>query len=225
MGLLYVGVVTKHYRSPFFYLCNVIRSVLTQILGLSLKYERTKCNLPEIFLVDTKAPVRPLTSAAIKEIIEKTCLSAGIDLGSRPHGTRLTRHSAGSILHRENVPQSVIATILGHSNMATTSIYISTDEEKLYPEYLCMFFNRTEFDRYARFHSWGSARETFTWNDLTAVKIPIPDINVQKAIAQMYSVYVTRKQINEQLKAQIKNICPVLIKGSLKEGKRSQSRK
>lgn len=101
----------------------------------------------------------------------------------------------------------------------------STDEEKLYPEYLCMFFNRTEFDRYARFHSWGSARETFTWNDLTAVKIPIPDINVQKAIAQMYSVYVTRKQINEQLKAQIKNICPVLIKGSLKEGKRSQSRK
>ena len=96
-----------------------------------IKYERTKCNLPEIFLVDTKAPVRPLTSAAIKEIIEKTCLSAGIDLGSRPHGTRLTRHSAGSILHRENVPQSVIATILGHSNMATTSIYISTDEEKL----------------------------------------------------------------------------------------------
>ena len=93
----------------------------------------------------------------------------------------------------------------------------STDESRLYPEYLCMFFNRTEFDRYARFHSWGSARETFTWNDLVEVQIPIPDIEVQKAIASIYSVYITRKRINEQLKAQIKNICPILIKGSLEE--------
>ena len=95
----------------------------------------------------------------------------------------------------------------------------STDEEQLYPEYLCMFFNRSEFDRYARFHSWGSARETFTWNDLIEVKIPIPDIKVQKAIAEIFTVYTTRKQINEQLKEQIKNICPILIKGSLVEGK------
>ncbi len=95
----------------------------------------------------------------------------------------------------------------------------STDEEQLYPEYLCMFFNRSEFDRYARFHSWGSARETFTWNDLVEVKIPIPDIKVQKAIAEIFTVYTTRKQINEQLKAQIKNICPILIRGSLEEGK------
>lgn len=93
----------------------------------------------------------------------------------------------------------------------------STDEDKLYPEYLCMFFNRAEFDRYARFHSWGSARETFTWQDLCSVQIPIPDISIQKAIADIYKVYTTRKQINEQLKEQIKNICPILIKGSLEE--------
>ena len=94
----------------------------------------------------------------------------------------------------------------------------STQEDKLYPEYLCMFFNRTEFDRYARFHSWGSARETFTWNDLVEVEIPIPDIEIQKSIANVYSVYIKRKEINEQLKAQIKDICPILIRGSLEEG-------
>ena len=93
----------------------------------------------------------------------------------------------------------------------------STKEDKLYPEYLCMFFNRTEFDRYARFHSWGSARETFTWNDLIEVSIPIPDIKVQKAIAEIFTVYTMRKKINEQLKSQIKDICPILIKGSLEE--------
>lgn len=93
-----------------------------------------------------------------------------------------------------------------------------TDEDKLYPEYLCMFFNRKEFDRYARFHSWGSARETFTWNDLVEVEIPIPDIEIQKSIAKVYSDYLLRKRINEKLKAQIKDICPVLIRGSLSYG-------
>lgn len=64
----------------------------------------------------------------------------------------------------------------------------STNEDKLLPEYLVMFFNRTEFDRYARYHSWGSARETFTWDDLVKVEIPIPDISVQKSIAEIYTV-------------------------------------
>ena len=95
----------------------------------------------------------------------------------------------------------------------------STNEEILHPEYLCMFFNRTEFDRYARFHSWGSARETFTWNDLVEVKIPIPDIEIQKSIGDIYSSYIMRREINEQLKSQIKDICPILIKGSLEEAR------
>ena len=95
----------------------------------------------------------------------------------------------------------------------------STDESRLLPEYLCLFFNRKEFDRYARFHSWGSARETFTWTDLQEVKIPILDIGVQKSIADILKVYITRKRINEQLKAQIKDICPILIKGSIDEAR------
>ena len=93
----------------------------------------------------------------------------------------------------------------------------STDEQVLLPEYLAMFFNRTEFDRYARFHSWGSARETFTWNDLVDVEIPIADIDVQKAIAEIYTAYKSRKAINERLKAQIKDLCPILIKGAVEE--------
>lgn len=92
------------------------------------------------------------------------------------------------------------------------------NENKVLPEYLCMQFNRTEFDRYARFHSWGSARETFTWNVLCEVQFPIPEISIQKSIVDIYNVYIKRKQINEQLKTQIKDICPILIRGSLEEG-------
>ena len=103
--------------------------------------------------------------------------------------------------------------------VSSITTVFGTKKEKLLPEYLMLFFTRAEFDRYARFNSWGSARETFDWSEMCSVKIPIPDIETQKAIAQMYTVYVTRTKINEQLKAQIKDICPILIRGSLEEGK------
>lgn len=105
--------------------------------------------------------------------------------------------------------------------VSSISIVFGTDKDKLLPEYLMLFFTRPEFDRYVRFNSWGSARETFEWDDMCNVEIPIPDISIQKAIADIYKVYTTRKQINEQLKEQIKNICPILIKGSLEEGSKS----
>ena len=91
------------------------------------------------------------------------------------------------------------------------------NEEKLLPEYLFLFFKRSEFDRYARFHSWGSARETFDWDDMCNVKLPIPDIEKQKAIVTIYHTLETRKRINEKLKASIKPLCPVLMKGVMEE--------
>lgn len=111
-----------------------------------------------------------------------------------------------------------------NEDIVVTSVneVFSTDEDKLLPEYLSMFFNRTEFDRYARFHSWGSARETFTWDDLIRVEIPIVDLSVQKSIADIYKVYRVRKEINEKLKAQIKDICPILIKGSIEEARKTK---
>lgn len=95
----------------------------------------------------------------------------------------------------------------------------SVDKDALLPEYLSIWLSRNEFDRYARFNSWGSARENFSFDDMSEVQIPIPDIKVQKAIAEVYSVYTKRKKINEQLKEQNKCICPILIKGSVEEEK------
>lgn len=89
------------------------------------------------------------------------------------------------------------------------------DKQKLDPEYLFMYFNRPEFDRYARFNSWGSAREVFTMDDMNDVAIPIPDISIQKEIVKIHKCYIERQRIAEQLKEQINNLCPILIKGSL----------
>ena len=88
-----------------------------------------------------------------------------------------------------------------------------TKSAELLPEYLYLWFARPEFDRYARFHSWGSARETFDWSDMCNIKLPIPDIKVQEAIVTIYHTLETRKRINEQLRNTIKPLCPVLMKG------------
>ena len=95
------------------------------------------------------------------------------------------------------------------------TVFKVQDTNKLLPEYLFMFFNRPEFDRYARFNSWGSAREVFTMDDMNDVEIPIPDISVQREIVNIHKCYTERQRIAEALKEQLKNICPVLIRGSL----------
>jgi len=45
----------------------------------------------------------------------------------------------------------------------------------LNPTYLYMYYNRPEFDRYARYNSWGSSTELFSWDDMCDVKISIQD--------------------------------------------------
>ena len=87
------------------------------------------------------------------------------------------------------------------------------DEKVLLPEYLHLYFKRKDIDRYARFHSWGSARETFNWDDMCSIQMPIPSIEKQEAIVTIYHTLETRKRINEQLKESIKPLCPVLMKG------------
>ena len=107
----------------------------------------------------------------------------------------------------------------GHE-VVVSPIYevFSVDKTVILPAYLSLWLSREEFDRYARYNSWGSARENFSFVDMCGVQIPVPDIQTQKYIVDMFITYKTRKQINEQLKYQIKDICPILIRGSLEEG-------
>ena len=94
-----------------------------------------------------------------------------------------------------------------------------TSSQKLLSEYLMLWFGRKEFQRSTLFYAMGSVRDTFSFDLMQEVAIPIPDIKMQKSIAEIFSVYNERKAINERLKAQIKDICPILIKGSLEEAK------
>lgn len=90
------------------------------------------------------------------------------------------------------------------------TVFEIIDTTKLMPEYLNLWFKRPEFDRYARFHSHGSAREIFDWEEMCNVELPVPEISEQKKIVEAYNTIERRielkKQINDNLESQIQSI-------------------
>ena len=87
------------------------------------------------------------------------------------------------------------------------SVFEVIDTKKLLPEYLNLWFKRPEFDRYARFHSHGSAREIFDWEEMCNVELPVPPIEEQEKIVAAYETIEKRialkRKINDNLEAQM----------------------
>ena len=81
------------------------------------------------------------------------------------------------------------------------------DESKLLPRFLMMFFNRNEFDRYARFNSWGSARETFTWEDMRDIEINLPPIEIQRKYVAIYEGLLANLHSYESKLEELKLVC------------------
>jgi type I restriction enzyme S subunit len=79
------------------------------------------------------------------------------------------------------------------------TVFEVNDHDALLPEYLMMWFSRPEFDRYARFHSHGSAREIFDWEELCDVMLPLPSIERQREIVSEYETLTNRIHLNEQM--------------------------
>ncbi|MBQ6520116.1 MAG: restriction endonuclease subunit S [Anaerolineaceae bacterium] len=92
-------------------------------------------------------------------------------------------------------------------------------DQSVLSEFIMMWFSRDESDRLGWFMSDSSIRSNLDLDRFYETEIPIPEKKSQKSIVEIYSVYSTRRKINEQLKAQIKAICPILIRGSLEEGR------
>lgn len=99
-------------------------------------------------------------------------------------------------------------------------VFEITDTKKLNPKYLLMWFNRTETQRYAGFISFGTTRDIFTFENMGKIEIPIPSAEIQQDVVDIFTVYQERSEINERLKMQLKDICPILIKGSIEEARK-----
>lgn len=92
--------------------------------------------------------------------------------------------------------------------------------EDILAEYVMMWFSRKEVDRLGWFMSDASIRTNLDMERFYEIQIPVPDLEVQKSIVEIYQVYNSCKKINEKLKTRIKDLCPILIKGSIEEAQR-----
>lgn len=90
-------------------------------------------------------------------------------------------------------------------------VFKITHEEILDPYFLWMWVARPEFDRYARYMSKGSAHEFFEFNEMCRVKIPLPPIEVQQAIVNIYKCANEAKLIAEEADRLSREVCPALI--------------
>ena len=107
-----------------------------------------------------------------------------------------------SIAYREG-PDCTVSSAYG--------VFHITDETKLLPHFLLLFYKRAEFDRFARWRSEGSAHEFFTFEMMQNVRIPLPPIKVQQEIVDLFNCYAEAKSIAEQVREQLKTICPALV--------------
>lgn len=107
-----------------------------------------------------------------------------------------------------------IAFNTGEKAVLISSIYTVfrvAQKEKLLSDYLFMFFNRPEFDRYARFNSWGSARETFDWDAMCDIDIELPDLPTQQKYVDIYKAMVANQQSYERGLEDLKLVCDGII--------------
>lgn len=95
--------------------------------------------------------------------------------------------------------------------VSSISCVFKVDEDFVLPNFLYLWFCRPEFDRYTRFNSWGSAREVFSFEDMKRCKVPLPPIEVQQAIVNIYKCANEAKQISEEADRLSREVCPALL--------------
>ena len=73
------------------------------------------------------------------------------------------------------------------------------DKTVLMPQYLMMWFSRSEFDREASYYAVGGVRGSLTWEDFCNMKLPIPFITRQREIVSEYETLTNRIRLNNQM--------------------------
>lgn len=101
-----------------------------------------------------------------------------------------------------------------NENYIVSSSYVVFEIKQkniILPNFLYLMLSRSEFDRYARFNSWGSAREAFSFEDMKRVRIPLPPLSVQQAIVNIYNCANEAKKIAAEADRMSREVCPALI--------------
>ena len=90
-------------------------------------------------------------------------------------------------------------------------IVFKLNNQEIHPQYLSIWFRRTEFKRSTLFYASGSVRDTFDFNEMKRVRIPLPPFDVQRAIVNIYKCANEAKQIAAEADRLSREVCPALL--------------
>ena len=93
--------------------------------------------------------------------------------------------------------------------------FIVKDKSEILPEYLFIQFNRFQMDRYGWFLSDGSVRSNLDWSEFCRIKIPLPPLEVQQAIVNLYHCAEEAKNIAAEAREKMKTLCPALVQKAI----------
>ena len=154
-----------------------------------------------------------------KEFIPSIANTIGTDMSTYKI-VRKGQFAYGPVTSRNGDKVSIA--LLANENNAIISqaytVFEVKDCNDILPEYLMMWFRRPEFDRYARFHSHGSAREIFDWSEMCDVMLPIPSIERQREIVTEYETLGKRIRLNEQMISTLEAIAQTLYRKMFVDG-------
>ncbi len=97
-------------------------------------------------------------------------------------------------------------------------IFEVKDTKELLPEYLMMWFTRSEFDREACFHAVGGVRGSLEWEDFENLQLPIPHPDKQREIVAEYNTIQNRIKLNEQLIQKLEETAQAIYREWFVEG-------
>ena len=165
------------------------------------EYKRLGDYIREVNVRNRELKVTNLLGVSIsKEFMPSIANTIGTDMSTYKIVKR-GQFAYGPVTSR-NGDKASIALLDEYDNAIISQAYIVfevIDHEQILPEYLMMWFRSPEFDRYARFHSHGSAREIFDWEELCDVMLPVPSITRQREIVLEYETLTNRIHLNNQM--------------------------
>ena len=102
-------------------------------------------------------------------------------------------------------------------------IFRIKNTNEVLPDYLAMWFMRTEFDREASYIAVGGVRGSMPWEDFCDMKLPVPDLKEQEKIVNTYNAITKRIQLKQKINENLEKTAEVIYKNSLTTKKTSIS--
>jgi len=170
-------------------------------------YKRLRDCIKEIDIRNTDGQITELWGVSIdKSFIKSVANTIGTDLSKyKVVSKNQFVCSLMQVSRDEKIPINRWAK---DSNIIVSPAYkvFAVDNENLIlPEYMNLWFRRSEFDREASYYGVGGVRGSLEWDDFCNMELPVPQIEQQKAIVNAYNTIERRielkRKINDNLAA------------------------